>query len=368
MRTHHPLRNIALTCLMAGTLATASAIAQTPAAAPPAPAVAAAPAADAPKPPTAEELAARVADLEQYFNNLAPSADGKLNGLAGSGSQRLSHDLRGAGAVHDAAGPGSLLRRPGPLEERPQRARAMPRHRGPGDHPVVLRAVTRSSSASIRLKALPRGRPSSAAPNTSSSKESAQRRMATTRGWPSQSTFAMYQLMFAIITPALIVGAIAERMKFSAVMLFVAIWMFVVYFPLAHMVWGFDGLHEWRLEWRRQDPRDRLRRRHGRPHELRLERARPLLDARQARRLRQGKDGAALDGPRHGRHRHALGRLVWIQCGLGARRRRHRLPRFHDHHARGGHRHLRVGRWSKRSTRASLPSSASAPVPSPAWW
>jgi Amt family ammonium transporter len=38
------------------------------------------------------------------------------------------------------------------------------------------------------------------------------------------------------------VGAIAERMKFSAVMLFVAIWMFVVYFPLAHMVWGFDGL------------------------------------------------------------------------------------------------------------------------------
>jgi Amt family ammonium transporter len=52
----------------------------------------------------------------------------------------------------------------------------------------------------------------------------------------------MYQLMFAIITPALIVGAIAERMKFSAILLFVAIWMFVVYFPLAHMVWGVDGL------------------------------------------------------------------------------------------------------------------------------
>jgi Amt family ammonium transporter len=60
--------------------------------------------------------------------------------------------------------------------------------------------------------------------------------------WISQNVFSMYQLMFAIITPALIVGAIAERMKFSAVMLFVAIWMFVVYFPLAHMVWGFDGL------------------------------------------------------------------------------------------------------------------------------
>jgi Amt family ammonium transporter len=48
--------------------------------------------------------------------------------------------------------------------------------------------------------------------------------------------------MFAIITPALIVGAIAERMKFSAVLLFVAFWMLVVYFPLAHMVWGSTGL------------------------------------------------------------------------------------------------------------------------------
>jgi Amt family ammonium transporter len=60
--------------------------------------------------------------------------------------------------------------------------------------------------------------------------------------WVSESVFSMYQLMFAIITPALIIGAIAERMKFSAILLFVAIWMFVVYFPLAHMVWGVDGL------------------------------------------------------------------------------------------------------------------------------
>src|SRR5580658_3731578 len=59
--------------------------------------------------------------------------------------------------------------------------------------------------------------------------------------WVSQSVFSMYQLMFAIITPALIVGAIAERMKYSAIMVFVVAWMFVVYFPLAHMVWGIDG-------------------------------------------------------------------------------------------------------------------------------
>src|SRR5436190_7041403 len=52
----------------------------------------------------------------------------------------------------------------------------------------------------------------------------------------------MYQLMFAIITPALIVGAIAERMKFSAILLFMTLWMIVVYFPLAHMVWGVNGL------------------------------------------------------------------------------------------------------------------------------
>jgi ammonium transporter, Amt family len=60
--------------------------------------------------------------------------------------------------------------------------------------------------------------------------------------WVSQNVFAIYQLMFAIITPALIVGAIAERMKFSALMVFMVAWMFIVYFPLAHMVWGIDGL------------------------------------------------------------------------------------------------------------------------------
>lgn len=60
--------------------------------------------------------------------------------------------------------------------------------------------------------------------------------------WISQNVFAMFQLMFAIITPALIIGAIAERMKFSAIMLFIALWMFVVYIPMAHMTWGVTGL------------------------------------------------------------------------------------------------------------------------------
>jgi Amt family ammonium transporter len=59
--------------------------------------------------------------------------------------------------------------------------------------------------------------------------------------WVSHNVFSMYQLMFAIITPALIIGAIAERMKFSAILAFVTLWMVIVYFPLAHMVWGIDG-------------------------------------------------------------------------------------------------------------------------------
>ena len=59
--------------------------------------------------------------------------------------------------------------------------------------------------------------------------------------WVSHNVFSMYQLMFAIITPALILGAIAERMKFSAILVFVALWMVIVYFPLAHMVWGING-------------------------------------------------------------------------------------------------------------------------------
>jgi Amt family ammonium transporter len=57
-----------------------------------------------------------------------------------------------------------------------------------------------------------------------------------------QQTFMIYQLMFAIITPALISGAFAERMKFSAMLLFTVLWSLLVYFPMAHMVWGKGGL------------------------------------------------------------------------------------------------------------------------------
>ncbi|MGI9102683.1 MAG: ammonium transporter [Terriglobales bacterium] len=57
-----------------------------------------------------------------------------------------------------------------------------------------------------------------------------------------QQTFMIYQLMFAIITPALITGAFAERMKFSAMAVFMVLWSLIVYSPMAHMVWGKGGL------------------------------------------------------------------------------------------------------------------------------
>ena len=58
----------------------------------------------------------------------------------------------------------------------------------------------------------------------------------------SEYVFVSFQMTFAAITAALILGATAERMKFNAVMLFVPIWLTIVYFPIAHMVWAGDGL------------------------------------------------------------------------------------------------------------------------------
>ena len=62
-----------------------------------------------------------------------------------------------------------------------------------------------------------------------------------------ESVFATFQLTFAIITPALIVGAFAERIKFSTMLVFVAVWVTVCYFPMVHMVWAGDGglLWDW---------------------------------------------------------------------------------------------------------------------------
>ncbi len=60
----------------------------------------------------------------------------------------------------------------------------------------------------------------------------------------------MFQLMFAIITPALIIGSIAERMKFKAIFVFMTLWMLIVYFTQGHAVWGINGYNERRVECR----------------------------------------------------------------------------------------------------------------------
>jgi Amt family ammonium transporter len=61
---------------------------------------------------------------------------------------------------------------------------------------------------------------------------------------PAQ-TFMLFQMMFAIITPALISGAVAERIKFKAYVAFMLLWVTLVYFPLCHTVWGKDGFFNW---------------------------------------------------------------------------------------------------------------------------
>ena len=75
----------------------------------------------------------------------------------------------------------------------------------------------------------------------------------------------IYQMTFAIITVALVAGAVADRMRFSAFLLFSVLWLFIVYVPLAHWVWGGGFLQNIR--------RARFRRRHRGAHQCRRRRA-----------------------------------------------------------------------------------------------
>ncbi len=175
-------------------------------------------------------LIARVADLEAYINNVAPS--GSLVGLSGPGHNGfmmvcaalvLFMTLPGLALFY-----GGLVRSKNVLSVLAQCLGLS------GLVAILWWAVGYSfafDAGSPFLGGLSKAflNGVTSAPNT------------TYAGWVSENVFSMYQLMFAIITPALIVGAIAERMKFSAVLLFLTGWMFVVYFPLAHMVWGGDG-------------------------------------------------------------------------------------------------------------------------------
>ena len=152
-----------------------------------------------------------------------------------------------------------------------------------------------------------------------------------------EQTYMVYQLMFAIITPALITGAFSERVKFSSMAVFLSAWSLLVYSPMAHMVWGAGGflnstggrfplplvpaglqshgphgLGRGRSaqRQRRPHPQPGFRGRHRRPHHLRClsPRLRPL--ARQTHRLPAGADQTAQPGSLHRRRMSSLGGLV----------------------------------------------------------
>jgi len=191
----------------------------------------AAPAATPPPPPTADE---RIAALEAYINNVDP-ANGPLVGVPGPGHNAWM--MTSAALVLFMTLPGLALFYGG-LVRRKNVLSVLAQCLGITGMVTIMwwafgysfvfgksfNSPFLGGTEFFFLKGV------TSAPNTDYSY------------WVSQNVFSMFQMMFAIITPALIVGAIAERMKFSAIMLFVAIWMIVVYFPLAHMIWGSTGL------------------------------------------------------------------------------------------------------------------------------
>ena len=210
--------------LMVGLLGTGQAFGEEPAAAP----AAAAPALAVP------DLAARVADLEAYINNTAPKTmtvpgPGHNGWMMTSSALVLFMTLPGLALFY-----GGLVRRKNILS-------------------VVAQCFGCAGLVTILWWAFGYSAVFASSGSASGASILGSLKFAFLRGvgsvpnadygpWVSQSVFAMYQMMFAIITPALIVGAIAERMKYSALMLFILGWMLLVYFPLAHMVWGVDGM------------------------------------------------------------------------------------------------------------------------------
>ncbi len=209
--------------VLVGALAGGPAVGQTAPAQAPAPAAAAAP------PPSNADLAARVADLEAYINNTPPKAllapgPGHNGWMMTSAALVLFMTLPGLALFY-----GGLVRRKNILS-------VVAQCFGCAGLVTILwwafgySAVFASGSSVLGSMKFAFLHGVTSTPNPDYG------------AWVSHSVFAMYQMMFAIITPALIVGAIAERMKYSALMAFILGWMLLVYFPLAHMVWGVDGL------------------------------------------------------------------------------------------------------------------------------
>ena len=194
---------------------------------------------------------------------------------------------------------------------------------------------------------------------------------------PRASTFpnwssCAFQMTFAAITPALIVGAFAERMKFSALLLFMVLWFTFVYLPIAHMVWlgGPDASPTAGSSTRRRlavaEGRARLRRRHRRAHQRRHRRPGRLpACSASASAIGNDRDAAAQPDAHGDRRLPAVGRLVRLQRRFRARGERHCRAGVHQHLAR--HRRRGPGLDVRRVVVKGKPSMlGAAPAPSPA--
>ncbi|MBM3831518.1 MAG: ammonium transporter [Verrucomicrobia bacterium] len=205
-----------------------------PAAAPAAPA----PAAEAPKPkdPSLEE---RVAEIEAYMNNVARPTTGNTNGIvskvAGPGPGHNAWQMTSTALVLFMTLPGLALFYGG-LVRKKNVLSVMAQCLGIAGLVTILWWICGYSLS------FSSGTPFLGNLDMALFKGVDGNGVGQGSNWISNNIWAIFQLTFAIITPALIVGAIAERMKFSAILLFVTLWMFAVYFPFAHMVWGADGL------------------------------------------------------------------------------------------------------------------------------
>ena len=188
-------------------------------------------AADAPQPaePTLEQ---RVADIEAYFNN---AARGEVSKIGSGGPGHNAWMMTSAALVLFMTLPGLALFYGG-LVRRKNVLSVLAQCLG------ITGVVTLIWWAIGYSLCFAKGGPVLGGTDFAFMKNVGTAPNTDYAAWVSHNIWFIYQMMFAIITPALIIGAIAERMKFSAVLLFVVIWMFAVYFPAAHMMWGIDGM------------------------------------------------------------------------------------------------------------------------------
>lgn len=229
---HHPWRSTlfaAVLTLAAGAFSNVGSHAQQPSTTAPTPAAAA-----TPKGPSLEELASDIGDIQAYINNGARVTAAGKSKIAGPGPGHNAWQMVSTALVLFMTLPGLFLFYGGLVRKKNVLSVIAQCMGIAGLVTILWWACGYSLSfgagnafiGDLQYKFLNGVEPG---------------KVGAGYHWISDSMWAMFQLTFAIITPALIIGAIAERMKFISVLVFVALWMFAVYFPFAHMVWAGTG-------------------------------------------------------------------------------------------------------------------------------